>query len=146
VARTFSKAAGLAGLRLGYLFACPEVMNLLGRTREPFPVNIAALVAAEATVRDYKNVEAYAAEVGRGREMLASALGALNVRVFPSAANFLLADFGKRAPHILKQLGKRGILLRDRTSDFKRPGFIRITAGTRPQMQRLIRALKKVWK
>jgi histidinol-phosphate aminotransferase len=145
VARTFSKAAGLAGLRLGCLFACPEVMELLGRTREPFPVNIAALVAAEATVKDHKNVAAYAAEVGRGREMLASALGALDVRVFPSAANFLLADFGRRAPRILKHMTRKGILLRDRTSDFGRPGYIRITAGTRPQMRRLIRELKRIW-
>jgi histidinol-phosphate aminotransferase len=146
VARTFSKAAGLAGLRLGYLFACPEVMKLLSSTREPFPVNTAALVAAEATVKDHKNVEAYAAEVGRGREMLASALAEIGVRVFPSAGNFLLADFGRQGPRILKQMSRRGILLRDRTSDFGRPGYIRITAGTRPQMKRLIRALKKVWK
>lgn len=146
VARTFSKAAGLAGLRLGCLFACPEVMDLLARTREPFPVNAAALVAAEATMRNYKDVEAYATEVLRSREMLTSALGALDIRVFPSAANFLLADLGPRATRVLKELNRRGILLRDRTSDFGRPGYVRITAGTRPQMRRLIRALKQIWK
>jgi histidinol-phosphate aminotransferase len=122
------------------------VIKLLGRTREPFPVNTAALVAAEATVRNHKDVAAYAAEVCKGRQLLTSALGALDVRVFPSAGNFVLADFGQRAPHILKEMSRKGILLRDRASDFGRTGYIRITAGTLPQTRRLIRELKKIWK
>lgn len=141
VVRTFSKGAGLAGLRLGCTFACPEVTSLLARTREPFAVNAAALVAAEATMRDYRSVKQYAKEIGLARNLLSKALVRYGVKVFPSAANFLLADFGERAPRVLGRLAKGGILLRDRTSDFGRTGHVRITIGTRTQMRRLIRAL-----
>jgi histidinol-phosphate aminotransferase len=142
VVRTFSKGAGLAGLRLGCMFACPEVTALLARTREPFAVNAAALVAAEATLHDYGAVIKYAKEIGLARELLRDALVHLRVKVFPSAANFLLVDFGADAPRILRQLAKRRILLRDRTSDFGQAGYLRITVGTRPQMRRLIRELE----
>ncbi len=144
VVRTFSKGAGLAGLRLGCMFACPEVTALLASTREPFAVNAASLVAAEATLRDYRAVTRYAKEIGLARELLRDALVRLRVKVFPSAANFLLVDFGADAPRILCQLAKRCILLRDRTSDFGRAGYVRITIGTRPQMRRLIRELERL--
>jgi histidinol-phosphate aminotransferase len=142
VVRTFSKGAGLAGLRLGCMFACPEVTSLLARTREPFAVNTAALVAAEATLRDYRSVKRYAKEILLARELLSKALVRLGVKIFPSAANFILADFGVSAPAILRKLAKRRIMLRDRTSDFGRTGYVRITIGTQPQMRRLIRELQ----
>jgi histidinol-phosphate aminotransferase len=143
VVRTFSKGAGLAGLRLGCMFACPEVTSLLARTREPFSVNSAAIVAAEATLRDYRAVTRYAKEIKEARELLASALIRFGVKIFPSAANFILADFGAAAPRILRKLARRRILLRDRTSDFGRTGYVRITIGTRAQMRRLIRELQR---
>jgi histidinol-phosphate aminotransferase len=142
VLRTFSKAAGLAGLRLGCLFAAPEAMSYLRKTSDPFPVNVAALAAAEATVKNHANLEKYASEIVRGREMLSEALTKLGVKVFPSAANFVLADFGPLALKIIDRLGAGSILLRDRASDFGRIGPVRVTIGTRPQMRRLIRALK----
>jgi histidinol-phosphate aminotransferase len=143
VVRTFAKAAGLAGLRLGCMFACPEVTSLLARTREPFSVNSAVLVAAEATLRDYGAVKRYAKEIKAARELLASALMRFRVKSFPSAANFVLADFGVAAPRILRSLARRRILLRDRTSDFGRTGYVRITIGTRAQMRRLIGELER---
>lgn len=142
VVRTFSKAAGLAGLRLGCLFACRELMALLARTREPFSVNVAALVAAEATLRNHGHVRAYACEVRASCKILRAALTRLGVRVFLSAGNFLLADFGPRAPLLLKKLARRGILLRDRKQDFGRVGYVRITLGPRAMMRRLIRELE----
>jgi histidinol-phosphate aminotransferase len=145
IVRTFSKGAGLAGLRLGCMFACPEVTSLLARTREPFAVNAAALVAAEATMRDYRSVKRYAREILLARDFLSKALVRKGVKVFPSDANFLLADFGERAHRVLGQLAKGGILLRDRTSDFGRTGYVRITIGTRPQMRRLIRELAQFY-
>jgi histidinol-phosphate aminotransferase len=141
VVRTFSKGAGLAGLRLGCMFACPEVTSLLARTREPFSVNTSAIVAAEATLREYRAVSRYAEEINAARELLASALTRFGVKIFPSAANFILADFGPSAPRILRGLVRRRILLRDRTSDFGRTGYVRITIGTRAQMRRLVREL-----
>jgi histidinol-phosphate aminotransferase len=144
VVRTFSKGAGLAGLRLGCMFACPEVTALLASTREPFSVNTAAIVAAEATLGDYRAVTKYAKEVILARELLRKALVRLKIKIFPSAANFLLADFGADAPRILRQLAQRRILLRDRTSDFGRVGYVRITIGTRAQMRRLIKELERL--
>jgi len=141
VVRTFSKSAGLAGLRLGCLFAGPEAMALLRRTSDPFPVNVAAMVAADATVRNHSQIEEYAKEIRRNRELLSSALRELGVRVFPSAANFVLADMGPNAPRIIERLGRESILLRDRAVDFDRTGPVRITIGTQQQMKRLIRAL-----
>lgn len=145
VVRTFSKASGLAGLRLGCVFACREVTDLIARTGEPFAVNTAALVAAEATVRNHKTIAVYAREIRKARGILARELEQLGIKVFPSDANFLLVDFGPRAPGILRELNRRNILLRDRTSDFGRVGYVRVTVGTRLQMSRLIRALKQIW-
>ena len=145
VVRTFSKAAGLAGLRLGCLFASQEVMDVMRRACSPFPVNTAALVAAEAAVRDARFVRNYAREVTRSKQALAGALERMKIPVFPSAGNFLLADFGVRAPRLLMGLERQGILLRDRSSDFGRAGYVRITVGTRAQTQRLIGALKRLW-
>ena len=144
VVKTFSKGAGLAGLRLGCLFACPEVTALVMKTREPFSVNAAAIVAAEATLRDYRVVTKYAKEIIEAREILEAELVRLRVKVFPSAANVLLVDFGEAAPRILRKLAQRRILLRDRTYDFGRPGYVRITIGTRAQMRRLIRELERL--
>jgi histidinol-phosphate aminotransferase len=144
VVRTFSKGAGLAGLRLGCMFACPEVTALLASTREPFSVNTAAIVAAEATLRDHRAVTKYAKEIIEAREMLRKALVRLGVKLFPSAANFLLVDFGAGAPRILGELAQRRILLRDRTSDFGRAGYVRITVGTRVQMRRLIQERERL--
>jgi len=144
VVRTFSKGAGLAGLRLGCMFACPEVTSLLAKTREPFAVNTAALVAAYATLRNYGAVRRYAKEITVARSLLSKALQRYGVKMFPSAANFLLVDFGTAAPGLLSELKKRGILLRDRTSDFGRVGYVRITIGTQPQMRRLVRDLARL--
>jgi histidinol-phosphate aminotransferase len=144
VLRTFSKAAGMAGLRLGCIFAGEELMQWLHRTREPFPVNCAAIAAAEAVARDATSIRKYAADIRANRKILVRGLQDLGVRVIPSVANFVLADFGSEAPRILSALRTRGILLRDRAVDFGRPGFVRITIGTRVQMKRFIRELNRL--
>jgi histidinol-phosphate aminotransferase len=144
VLRTFSKAAGMAGLRLGCTFACEELMQWIRRIQDPFPVNVAALVAAEAVARDLVSIRRYVAEICKSRELLVTALKKLGVRTMPSAANFVLADFGADAPRILTELKKRGILLRDRAVDFGRVGFVRITVGTIAQTKRLIRELNRL--
>jgi histidinol-phosphate aminotransferase len=145
VARTFSKAMGLASLRLGCLFARREVIATLQKTSSPFPVNTAALVAADAACRDRAFTRKYVREICCSRVELERGLEKLGILTFPSAANFLLADFGARAPAILRKLARQGILLRDRTSDFGRPGYVRVTIGTREQTRRLLRAIAKLW-
>ncbi len=140
VVRTFSKAAGLAGLRLGCVLACPEVTGLLAKTFEAFAVNAAALAAAKALTFHHGAIRSYAREIVRSRGFVAKVLSRLGVRNFPSAGSFLLADFGSRAPGIVKQLAGNGILVRPMAIGC--PGFVRITIGTRSQMIRLIRALE----
>ncbi|MGO9641461.1 MAG: histidinol-phosphate transaminase [Candidatus Acidiferrales bacterium] len=142
VSRTFSKAPALAGLRLGCLFACPEIIVALKRADSPYPVNVAALVAAEAVIRDRRTVRAYAQMIVKSRRILAKGLKDLNVRVFPSAANFLLVDFGPGAKRLVRRLERQGILLRDRSAEFGREGFVRVTVGTPAQTRRLLRAIE----
>jgi histidinol-phosphate aminotransferase len=141
VSRTLSKAAGLAALRLGVLFARTDVADALRRACTPYPVSNAALVAAEAALADRRFLGRYVREVLASRKHLASGLERLGVRVFPSSANFLLVDFGKGGSELVRRLARRGILLRDRASEFGRDGFVRVTAGTLPQTRRLLRAI-----
>jgi histidinol-phosphate aminotransferase len=145
VTRTFSKAAGLAGLRLGCLFANRELADTLRRAQAPFGVNSAALVAADAAVQDASHLAAYAREVCAAREALRAGFARLGIPTFPSSANFLLADFGARAPALLHAFRRHGILLRDRRSDFGRVGIVRVTVGTRAQTRRFLAVLEELW-
>ena len=141
VSRTFSKTAALAGLRLGCLFAAKETIAALKRCDSPYPVNTAALVAAEAVIRDPRSMRAYAEEIVRNRAPLMNHLENLGTRVYPSAANFLLVDLQEDATRMLKRLARRGILLRDRSAEFGRKGFVRISVGSAKQNVRLLRAI-----
>jgi histidinol-phosphate aminotransferase len=145
VSRTFSKAAGLAALRIGALFARSDVISAMRKAFTPYPVNSLALTAAEAAVTDENFLRAYTKEVLESRGELERGLKQLGARVFPSAANFVLADFGSGGTRLVKRLTRRGILVRDRASEFGRDGFIRITAGTTAQTQRLLEAIKEEW-
>jgi histidinol-phosphate aminotransferase len=145
IARTFSKAAGLAALRLGAVIACEESLSLVRRAVPPFPVNIAALVAAEAAVRDRETIKRYVWSVLRQRDLLAHHLTGLGVKTFPSAGNFLLADFGTDGPALFAKLEKQNILLRDRSKEIG-PGFVRISIGTEAEMRRLLTAIRKLWR
>jgi histidinol-phosphate aminotransferase len=145
VARTFSKVAGLASLRLGAVIACKESLALVRRAMPPFPVNLAALVAAEAAVKDRATMRVYVSEAKRFRAWLAAELQRLGVRSFPSAGNFLLANFGAKGPALFGKLERQGILLRARTKDMG-PGFVRISIGTPAEMKKLLKAIRKEWK
>jgi histidinol-phosphate aminotransferase len=142
VTRTFSKAAGLAGLRLGAVMACRKSLSLLRCAMPPFPVNAAALVAAEAAVQERTAMQTYVNQTQRIREWFAGELKRLSVKTFPSAGNFLLADFGPQGPPLFKKLAVQGILLRERSKEI-RPGFVRITIGTESEMRRVVKAIRK---
>jgi histidinol-phosphate aminotransferase len=141
-ARTFSKAAGLAALRLGAVIANGRSLALLRRAMPPFPINIAALIAAEAAVRDRNTIQKYVAEIKRLRTCFAAELSGLGITTYPSAGNFLLANFGPTGPALFKKLKRQGILLRDRSHDMG-PGFVRITIGTEKEMRQLLKAIEK---
>ena len=145
VARTFSKVAGLAALRLGAVVACEESLALVRRAMPPFPVNLAALVATEAAVADRPTMQAYVNGVKKLRAWFAAELVKLNVKTYASAGNFLLANFGPSGPALIQKLENRGILLRDRSKDIG-PGFVRITIGTQSEMRRLLKTIRKEWK
>jgi histidinol-phosphate aminotransferase len=144
VARTYSKAAGLAGLRLGCLIARPDLVNLFRRVSPPFNVNAAALAAAQASARHPAAVRRYVAEVRRARTQFERHLVRLGFRSFPSAANFVLVDFGPHGPEIVRRLARRGILVRDVSAAFRRPGMVRVSIGTRGDMRRAVSALQKL--
>ena len=144
VTRTFSKVTGLAGLRLGCIFAHRELTDILRRAESPFPINVAAIVAAQAALLDRTFIRRCARKIVHNREILTDELRRLGARVIPSATNFVLADFGAGAPKIVSRLERDGILVRDCTLWFRRPGFVRITVGTRVQMERLLRSLGRL--
>ena len=142
VTRTFSKTAGLAGLRLGAVMACADSLAILRRAMPPFPVNVAALTAAEAAVGDRQTMRRYVRDVVHMRRWLAKELSKIGVRVFPSAGNFLLANFGAAGPALFKKLEHNGILLRERSKDIG-AGFVRITIGTPDEMERLMAQINR---
>jgi len=143
IAKTFSKAAGLAGLRLGAVIAQRESLALVRRALPPFPVNAAALAAGVAVVGERRTIERYIRETKRLREWFAAELKRRGVRVFPSKSNFLLADFGEGGPALFRKLTRNEILIRERSNDLGF-GFARITIGTRLELQAFLRILDSV--
>jgi histidinol-phosphate aminotransferase len=142
VTRTFSKTCGLAGLRLGCIFVNRELAASMCKSQSPYPVNAAALVAAAAAMRDRGFIARTIREVKAGRAQLEKGLSKMGIRYFPSGGNFILVHFGDRAKKIVATLDRKGILLRDRSSDFGGEGYVRITIGTPQQTSRLLRALE----
>jgi histidinol-phosphate aminotransferase len=142
IAKTFSKAAGLAGLRLGAVIAQEDSLALVRRAMPPFPVNAAALAAAVAAVRERRTIDRYIRDTKHLRAWLTQQLERRQVRVFPSACNFVLADFGSRGRSFFRNLTRHGILIRERTKDLG-PGFARITIGTRTELQALLKILDR---
>jgi len=140
IAKTFSKAAGLAGLRLGAVIAQRESLVLVRRAMPPFPVNTAALAASVAAVRERRTIDRYIRDTKRLREWFAAELKKRNVNVFPSGCNFLLADFGSGGPEVFRRLARRGILVRERSKDLG-TGYARITIGTQKELRLLLRVL-----
>jgi histidinol-phosphate aminotransferase len=141
VAKTFSKAAGLAGLRLGAVLAQRDSLALVRRALPPYPVNVAALAAGAAAVEDKKTLSGYVHEVKRLRVWFANELEKRGARVFPSAGNFLLVDFGDAGPGIFRELQRSGIMVREKRD--LGPGFARITIGTESELKKLLRLVPR---
>jgi histidinol-phosphate aminotransferase len=134
VARTFSKAYGLAGLRLGALIAAEETMQWLRRVISPYSVNQLALICLPAALEDRGYLEWYVAEVKAARAELAQTLTELGVEHWPSEANFILTRIGAQHGAFVKAMRARGVLTRDRSADPGCDGLVRVTVGTREQM------------
>ena len=143
IARTFSKAYGLAGLRVGVLAGPVELMHWIRRVLSPYSANSVALACLPAAFEDTVYLDWYVNEVVAARNDFERALAAAGVRYWPSRANFVLVDIGPRHREFVQRMLAAGVLVRDRSSDPGCEGRVRITIGTRQQMQRAIAAMKE---
>jgi histidinol-phosphate aminotransferase len=144
VARTFSKAYGLAGLRIGVLVGSAAQMAMVRRVSSPYNVNAVALACLPDALADEDYVRQYVAEVRQGRERLEQELRSLKLHFWPSQANFVLVRIGERHDAFVQAMRERGILVRDRSRDPGCDGCVRISVGSNPQTERLIVALREV--
>lgn len=140
VTRTFSKAYGLAGLRVGYALSNPGVADLLNRVRPAFNVNSLALVAAEAALGDQAFIDESRRMNSAGLVQLREGLERLGVGVVPSAANFVLARFDRPGAELNEALLRRGVIVRP-VGNYGLDEYLRITVGTETQNRRLLAAL-----
>jgi len=144
VARTFSKAYGLAGLRIGILAGDAGQMAMVRRAASPYNVNVVALAALPEALRDQEYVEHYVAEVQHGRTLLEQELGNLGLHCWPSRTNFVLVHIGPAYAEFIEGLRTRGIMVRDRNSDPGCEGCVRLTVGASEHTRTLIDALRDV--
>ena len=143
VARTFSKAYGLAGLRIGLLAGPVELMQWIRRVLSPYSVNSVALACLSAALADETYLNWYAGEVKAARAEFEAALDKAGVRRWPSRANFILTRIGPRHAEFVRRMSAAGVLVRDRSSDPGIDGCVRITIGTREQMRQAAAALNE---
>jgi histidinol-phosphate aminotransferase len=138
--RTFSKAYGLAGLRVGYAFAHPSVADIMNRVRQPFNVNSIALAAATAALDDMEFVARSYAENLRGLRQLEEGARGLDLDFIPSHGNFLTIRVGK-AVEIYKRLLRRGVIVRPVGGSYQLPEHLRVTVGTVLENEKFLAAL-----
>jgi len=143
VARTFSKAYGLAGLRLGVLASAPEQIGYMRRFGLPFNVNAAALAGLEEALADQAFVRDHVAQVKQGRERLAHLFDELGLHFWPSQTNFVLVRVGEPAKTFVESMQRRGVLVRDFSSNPGCDGCVRITVGTPKQMDGVLQAIRE---
>jgi len=140
VFHTFSKIYGLPGLRLGWAYAPAAVIDILNRVRSPFNVTAPALAAGIEAVRDQAYVEKMREVNAQERTRVAEALGALGYKVVPSAANFILVEFGAQTAAVNAHLTARGLIVRE-VAGYGLPEYLRISIGTTDENSLLIDAI-----
>ena len=143
ILHTFSKAYGLAGLRVGYGIMRPEIAALLNRVRSPFNVNLPAQAAAAAALGDTDHVARTVALNAQGRDYFYAEFERLGLAYVPSQGNFVLVDVGRDARTVFEALQHKGVIIRS-AHGMGLPRHIRVTTGTMPQNQRFIAALREV--
>jgi histidinol-phosphate aminotransferase len=143
VLRTFSKAASLAGLRVGYGIADADAVSLMNRIRQPFNVNSLAQAAALAALEDDGHVLECVRMIEAGRHFLYDEFKSLGLRYVPSRANFILVDVGRSAADIYQKLLHQGVIVRPMTP-FGMETALRITVGTPEENRKLAKALRTV--
>jgi histidinol-phosphate aminotransferase len=142
VARTFSKAYGLANLRIGLLAGPAELLAYVRKVCSPYNVNGVALACLPAALEDEAYLAWYVEQVRVGRERMMIGLRDLDVPFFPSEANFVLMNIGVKHKALCAAMRERGVLLRDRSADPGCDGFVRITIGVEEHVTKGLEALK----
>ena len=143
VARTFSKAYGLANLRVGLLAGPAELMAPMRKASSPYNVNGVALRAVEACIGDADYIDWYVDQIRNGRARIEKALDHMRVPRWPSQANFVLMHIGPKHKEFVAEARARGVLLRDRSSDPGLAGCVRITIGVEDQIDTAIAVLRE---
>jgi histidinol-phosphate aminotransferase len=143
VTRTFSKAYGLAGLRIGYAMSHPDIANLLNRVRQPFNNNSLALVAAEMALQDDQYIERSVEVNHSGMKRLMLAFDDMGLEFIPSKGNFVCVDFEQPADDIYQNLLKAGVIVRP-VANYGMPNHLRISVGTELENSRFINELAKI--
>jgi len=146
VARTFSKAYGLANLRIGMLAGNPELIKYVRKVTSPYNVNGVALDCLSVAIEDQAYLDWYVEQVRTGRERMMEGLAEIGVPFFPSAANFVLMRIGPKHKDLVEAMRRRGVLLRDRSTDPGCDGYVRITVGVEEHVTRGLEALKETLK
>jgi histidinol-phosphate aminotransferase len=142
VARTFSKAYGLANLRAGMLAGNPELLRYVRKVCSPYNINGVALDCLSVAIEDEGYLAWYVEQVRVGRERMMGGLAELGVPYFPSEANFVLMKIGSKHKELVTAMRKHGVLLRDRSTDPGCDGYVRITIGVEDHVTRGLAALK----
>ena len=143
VARTFSKAYGLANLRVGLLAGPAELIGYVRKVSSPYNVNGVALACLPEAIADEAYLRWYVEQVAVGRERVTVGLRELGVPYWESAANFVLMNIGVKHKELCAAMRTRGVLLRDRSADPGCDGFVRITIGVEEHVTRGLAALRE---
>ncbi len=143
VARTFSKAYGLAGLRVGYAVSTPDVADILNRVRQPFNVNSLALAAATAALDDGEHLRKAIALNREGMRQITLGVERLGLSFIPSVGNFVCIDLTRPAAAIYEKLLRQGVIVRP-IANYGMPNHLRVTIGLAPENERFLQALEKV--
>jgi histidinol-phosphate aminotransferase len=144
VGRTFSKAFGLAGLRIGCLVGAAERLDPIRLAIPVYSVNIAAVVAARAALDDLVYVADYARQVAESKALLYEACDRLGLRYWKSGANFVLVSAGDRTSDLVNGAAERGVYIRDRSTEPGCAGCVRIATGIVEHTRRCIAVMEEV--
>ncbi|MGZ8192926.1 MAG: histidinol-phosphate transaminase [Methylobacter sp.] len=140
ITRTFSKAYGLAGLRVGYSLSSPQIADILNRVRQPFNNNALALAAAEAALTDFDHLQHTISINALGMEQLTDGFKNLGLEWIPSAGNFVLVDLKRLAQPVYEALLRKGVIVRP-VANYELPNHLRISIGTHEENQLFLEAL-----
>jgi histidinol-phosphate aminotransferase len=144
IGRTFSKAYGLAGMRVGIVIGQPPALDPVRMVTLPFNINGVASAATLAALADEAFLPAYAAQVDESRRRIYAACDRLGLTYWRSAANFVLVRVGAAVTPFVQAMAARHVHVRDRSNDPATPGCVRITAGVLEHTDRAIEALESV--